>query len=215
MKFKLKKPSLKTCENNELFPIPTRCLIIGSSGSGKTFLLYNIITQFWIPYKNLHIFTKSKNQPIYDNILEIFENLKEISVNIYENCEEMITVDECEPDSLVIFDDCLLENQAIIREYFVRGRPKNISCFYLSQCYSKVDPQVIRNNSNFFIIFNQNGYYTHKIYNDIVRSDMTFNDFQNVCRKAWNVEYGFLCIDMSRKRYKFKDVDDCIKKISL
>lgn len=212
-RYVVKKPLEQINEEESLFPYPTRCLIVGSSGSGKTWLLYNIITNYWIRYKRLVIFTKSLEQPIYQSLRKIFEKVKKIDIDFYENCEEMTTVDECEPDTLIVFDDCLLEKQDIIREYFVRGRHKKISCIYLSQCYSKVDVQVIRNNVNVLITFEQNNHYMEKIYDDFVGTDMTFDVFKDVCREAWNVDHGFLIIDKTKKngRYKFKDNDSEVK----
>jgi len=54
--FNLDKDKDNTSES--IFPTPIRCLIIGSSGSGKTNLLSNIIINYWVPFDNLYIFTK-------------------------------------------------------------------------------------------------------------------------------------------------------------
>lgn len=96
-KYKITKPPNQHCKEDSLFPYPTRCLIVGASGSGKTWLLYNIITNYWIPYRHLIIFTKSYlDQAIYRDLQKIFESLKnEIEVEYYDDCENMITVDEC------------------------------------------------------------------------------------------------------------------------
>ena len=114
---------------NSLFPRPMRCLIIGSSGSGKTNLLFNIIVNYWVPFDNLYIFTKNIEQPIYEGMKEIFVNLKnEIYKEVYITNEEIISVDDCKPNSLVVFDDYILEKQERMKDYFVRSRSKNISC---------------------------------------------------------------------------------------
>lgn len=73
--------------------------------------------------------------------------------HFYTTCEELIPVDECESNSLLVFDDCLMEEQMKIKDYFIRGCYKNISCMYLSQSYSHVDIQVIRNNLNVLCLF--------------------------------------------------------------
>lgn len=187
--------------SNSLFPLPLRCLIIGKSGSGKTTLLWNIITKYWIPYENLYIFTKSIEQPIYIKLKEVFEKTDNIETNFFDNCDEIISVDECKTNSLVIFDDCLLEKQMKIKEYFVRSRPKNISCIYLSQNFALVDKQVIRTNLNFLIIFKQDKHYTKKIWEEFVGSDKTINEFVEFCDKCWKEKYGFVCIDLLNSKY--------------
>lgn len=68
----------KNIMKKSIFPQLIRCLIPESSGSGKIKLLWNIITQFWIPYKNLYIFTKSTEHLIYGKFQEMFNNSEEI-----------------------------------------------------------------------------------------------------------------------------------------
>lgn len=182
---------------------PIRLLIIGSSGSGKTTLLLNFIYKRLIPYSNLYIFSKSLEQPSYQILQKRFKNIefnikKKISY-FYGSCEDIISLNDCKPNSLIVFDDCILENQDKIKEYFVMGRHKNISCIYLSQCYSKVDIQLIRNNLNMLCIFKQNEHYMKKIYNSFVGTDMNFNQFKEICNDCWQENYGFLTINMTLK----------------
>jgi len=52
----------------------------------------------------------------------------------FNSCEELISVDECEPNSLVVLNDCVnIRQQHIIKDYFATGRYKNTSCVYLTQ----------------------------------------------------------------------------------
>lgn len=186
-----------------MFPLPIRCLIVGSSGSGKTTLLWNLITKDWIPFKNLYIFTKSIEQKSYQTLQTVYRTIESKEgmkiAHFYSNCEDIISVDECEPNSLIIFDDCILEKQDQIKSYFTRGRHKNISCIYLSQCYSLVDLKVIRNNLNFLCIFKQNRHYTRKIYDDFVGSDMSYPQFLLIADDCWKEHFSFLTIDLTLK----------------
>jgi len=149
-------------KSESVLPIPMRCLIIGSSGSGKTNLLCNIIIKYWIPYENLYIYTKNIEQPIYESIKEVFAKLN--NVEVYITNEDIISVDECKPDSLVVFDDYILDKQDRIKEYFIRSRSKNISLIYVSQNYSLLDLKAIRTNCNFLIIFKQSDFYIRRIF---------------------------------------------------
>ena len=204
-KFLSKKDSVKIKSykegNNKDQPI--RLLIIGSSGSGKTTLLLNIIYERLIPYSNLYIFSKSLEQSAYKKLQERFKNIesevgKEVS-HFYGACKDIIPLSECKHDSLIVFDDCILENQDVIKEYFVMGRHKNISCIYLSQCYSKVDLQLIRNNLNMLCIFKQNDHYMRKIHNNFVGTDMSFGKFEKICNECWQEDFGFLTINLILK----------------
>jgi len=55
-------------------------------------------------------------------------------------------VDDYEPNSLVVFDDCvnIQQQQQIIKDYFDTGRHKNISYVYLTQSYTKAYKQLIK-----------------------------------------------------------------------
>lgn len=204
-------------KNQNSFPIPLRCAIIGSSGSGKTTLLENFILDYWINYDYLYICSKSLEQKVYRYIQSIFKNInntlgEEISF-FFDDMDQMPNVDECNENSLVVFDDCILENQDIIKEYFVRGRHKNISCFYLNQCYSRLDRQFIRNNLNFLCIFNQSDHYVDMIYKDFTGSDFeTSQKFKEICNECWKFDFGFISINLNKKKsngkymYKFERI---------
>ena len=202
---------------NNLLPQPLRCLIVGSSGSGKTNLLLNFIyNQNGILFRNLYVFSKSIEQPAYVELRKKYADAeKKLNKSIayfFSNCEDLPPLEECNKNSLVVFDDCLMEKQDVIKNYFIRGRHKKLSCVYLSQSYGKVDMQVIRNNVNLLCIFRQNKHYTKRIYDDFVGSDMTIAEFENMCKKCWNEPYGFLTINTSKKAhsgkymFKLKDV---------
>lgn len=193
---------------SETIPKPLRAVIIGSSGCGKTTLLMNFIYKDWVNFKNLYVFSKSLDQPLYQNLIRRCENVENtIGTKIaefYGHMEDLVPVEECKPDSLIVFDDCIMEKQNEIKKYFIMGRHKNISCIYLSQCYSLVNLQVIRNNLNFVCLFKQNKYYLRKIYEDFVGSDMQFNNFCDICYDSWNEPFGFLTINLTNKSGRYK-----------
>lgn len=198
--------------SNLLLPTPLRCLIVGCSGSGKTNLLLNFIyNENGVHFKNLYVFSRSIEQPAYVELRKRYENVErkinEKISHFYSNCDELVSLDECKRDSLVVFDDCLLDQQTKIKDYFVRCRHKNISCVYLSQSYGKIDMQVIRNNVNLLCAFSQNKHYTKRIHDDFVGSDMTYEDFVEICKRCWNEPHGFITIDTTKKlsagKYKF------------
>lgn len=197
-----------------ILPLPVRSLIVGTSGCGKTTLLYNLIMKPWgTPFLNIYIFSKSLDQNVYKVLKEKYESIEYTEgvqiAYFFSNCEELVSLDECQPNSLVIFDDCVnVKQQHAIKDYFVRRRHKNISCVYLTQSYTKVDKQLIRNNINFLCVFKQGPKYTKDIYDEYVGSDFTYDGFKEICNRCWNEDVGFLAIDTTRKlktgRYKKK-----------
>jgi ABC-type dipeptide/oligopeptide/nickel transport system ATPase component len=136
-------------------------LIIGSSGSGKTLTLYNILRIFSGTLQNIHIIAKSINEPIYKYIEDKFKKINEhpkaktkLNVQVLEGMEslpDLKTFNE-EEQSLVVLDDLVLEkNQAKIEEYYIRCRKLNISIIYISQSYFAI-PKIIRQNVSYMII---------------------------------------------------------------
>lgn len=187
-------------ESNQL-----RCLFVGSSGSGKTNLMLNFIyNKEGLKFRNLYVFSRSIEQPAYVELQKFCEKIeKKLKRKVgyfYSSCDDLIPLDECENNSLVVFDDCIMDKQKKIKEFFTRGRHKKISCIYLSQSYGMVDMQVIRNNINLLCVFEQNRHYTKRIYDDFVGLDMSFEEFQQMCRKCWTLAHGFISIDMRLKR---------------
>lgn len=74
-----------TTENNfDLMPKPIRALLVGSSGSGKTNLLLNLIRdKKGIKFKHLFVFSKLIEQPAYSDLRKWYENVeKKTKMNI-------------------------------------------------------------------------------------------------------------------------------------
>lgn len=190
--------------NGELIPDDIRCLIVGPSGCGKTFLLFNFLLQpGWLNNNYFYIYSKSMNQPKYQQLQERFEEAelkfkKPIATFLSSN-DSIVPIDECEKYSIVVFDDYILENQDSVRNYFTRGRHKHLDCFYLAQTYSKVPKQLVRDNVNFLCIFRQDDTNLKHVYNEFVGGDMAYDKFKEVCSKCWQDDYGFIVIDMTRK----------------
>jgi len=53
----------------------------------------------------------------------------------------------------------------------------------------------IRDNANLLILFKQDGTNLKRVYNDHVNTDMSYEDFSELCRNCWQKKYEFLVID--------------------
>ena len=162
-----------------------RTLLVGLSFSGKTYLLLKILSR--LPNRDIYIITKSPPQH-YSNtkIKEIREEIKPL--NEYEN-------------AIIVFDDILGSSYSrYIDQFSMEGRHNNLDIYYLSQSYFESPKRSIRNNSNKIILFNQTLKDIENIYRDVGGYDMIYDEFKELCRKSWEDEYNYLCIDRSEKR---------------
>ena len=107
--------------------------------------------------------------------------------NFYQSAEDVPDLRELssEEKNLMVFDDLLLEKQTTCESYYVRGRHSNVDCFYLAQNYFKVPLQTIRENANFICLFPQDLRNLNHIFDDHVGSNMTKEEFRQLCKAAW------------------------------
>ena len=108
--------------------------------------------------------------------------------------------------SIMVFDDIAMEKQNIVKDFFSRGRHNGVDSFYLCQSYSQVPKHLVRDNVNFLMIFKQDHFNLLNIYKAHVNSDVSFEEFMDMCRKCWDKDFGFLLINkeekMNKGRYK-------------
>ena len=159
-----------------------RHVIIGPSNVGKTFYMLKVLEKIGNK-RPIHIITRSSNQyPNYRTSTDIKP------INKYKG-------------SVVIFDDMLgAKNSSQIDEFFTRGRHEDLDVYYISQSYFALPRQSIRNNSDRLILFKQTLRDVQSMYYDIGAYDMRYNEFKEMCHKAWNEEYNYLCIDMTKNK---------------
>ena len=106
--------------------------------------------------------------------------------------------------NLMVFDDLLLEKQNTCESYYVRGWHSNVDCFHLAQNYFKLPRQTIRENANFICLFPQDLKNLNHIFDDHVGSDMTKEEFRQLCKTAWEKQHEFVIIDLSSKKHDGK-----------
>lgn len=80
----------------------------------------------------------------------------------------MIKPNLVKQNSIFTFDDVICNNQTCMRDSGAN------SVFYLDQTYSKIPKQLIRDNTNFLVIFKQNDRNIQHIFNDHCSADMNF-----------------------------------------
>ena len=168
-----------------------RTILVGPPFSDKTYLMLQILSR--MPDRDIYIITKSPHEQYSNSKIEIKEINDEIKpLNEYEN-------------GIIVFDDILgSPNSRFIGQFFIRGRHNNLDIYYLSQSYFDLPKRTIRNDSNKIILFNQTLKDIEHIYRDLAGYDMNYDEFKELCRKSWDEDYIYLCIDRSKKRDRGK-----------
>ena len=178
----IEKPKIDNVNNNVSTYENHRHVMIGPSNVGKTYYMLKILEK--IDNKRpIHIITRSPNQyPNYKTSTEIKP------MNKYKG-------------SVVIFDDMLgAKSSSQIDNFFTRGRHEDLHVYYISQSYFVLPRQSIRNNSDILILFKQTLRDVQSMYYDIGAYDMKYDEFKEMCHKAWDEIFNYLCIDKTKNK---------------
>jgi len=128
-----------------------RAIFVGPSGGGKTCALLSLIyNKEGITFKNIYLFSKSLFQPKYEELGLVMKGLPEIGFFTFDSCETVPSPGDISPYSIMIFDDIAAESNknSSLRAYFSMGRHTITDTFFLSQTYSAVPKQLVRDNAN-------------------------------------------------------------------
>ena len=171
--------------NDSTFEIRAN-VIIGPRSVGKTYYMLKVLEKIGNK-RPIHIITRSPNQ--YPN---------------HKTSNEIKPIKKYK-GSVVIFDDMLgAKNSSQIDEFFTRGRHEDLDIYYISQSYFALPRQSIRNNSDRLILFKQTLRDVQSMYSDIGAYDMNYDEFKQMCHKAWEEKYNYLCIDMAKNKNEGK-----------
>ncbi|XZQ52184.1 MAG: ATPase/DNA packaging protein [Candidatus Karelsulcia muelleri] len=167
--------SSSSSKHGSHLPNTVRCIISGSSNSGKTNIAFNLLFHpNGLRFQNVYVFSKSLFQPKYVMLGNVFNALSEIEYFTFSENDEVPSPTDISPNSVMLFDDVACERQHNIRKYFAMGRHSGVDTLYLCQTYSLVPKQLVRDNANFLILFKQDDLNLRHVYNDHVNTDMTF-----------------------------------------
>ena len=185
--------------------VPFRALLIGSSGSGKTATLLNLINLMPNTFNHIYIYTKAE-EALYDYLQsQLPSDLLTISYDLAD-CENHLKNEIYYGQSLVVFDDmCNGKNQKCIEEMYIRGRKiaGGISMLYLTQSYYKV-PKTIRLQCQYVFIIKVSGIRDLKLilseYNLGSTKEELLTKYNYCCNSG---EFGnFLLIDLEAPQNK-------------
>ena len=188
-------------EHNEKWPyIPDhscRILITGSSGSGKTNSLLNLINeQNYID--KIYLYAKDLSESRHEYLIKNRENagIKHLNDSkafiecsntmddVYENIDNYNLNKKIK--ILTVFDDVIADImtnkkfQSLIKELFIRCRKLNISLVFITQSYFSVLKNV-RLNSTYYLILKINN--KRELQNIAINhsADIDYQDFIKIC----------------------------------
>ena len=139
---------------------------------------------------------------IVEEMAKEIRDKSDVVCNFYQSAEDAPDPRKLssEKKNLMVFDDLLLEKQNTCESHYVRGRHSNVDCFYFDQNYFKLPRQTIRENANFICLFSQVLKNLNHIFDDHVGSDMTKEEFRQLCKTAREKQHEFVTIALSSKK---------------
>ena len=193
---------------------PYRILITGSSGSGKTNSLFNLINQ-QPDIDKIYFYAKDPYEAKYQSLIKnredggtkhfndskAFIEYSNNTNNIYKNIEDYNpNKKRIKIKILIVFDDMIddrLSNKKlnpIVTELFIRGRKLNISLVFITKSYFAAPKNIRLNSTLHFIMKIPNKRELQQIaFNH--SSDIDFKNFMTLYKKCTAKPYSFLVDD--------------------
>ncbi len=212
-------------------PPPIRMMISGSSGSGKSTVLLNMMNKkdgYGTVFKTKHII-------LFDGTFgldpKLVENLDIDKVNIFTEYDETVILDifnqqkgifnmygeEKLDDVLIIFEDLasqnVFKNDRIFKKLAYEGRHLHISFIILTQKYNDI-PTAIRRNCNMFVIMKPANYSEYDIIVDEMADKKRKLKFHKMLDYVFAEPYNFIIIYNINGREKFRSGFDKILELS-
>ena len=203
------------CVENDIIPsLPVGILIIGRSGSGKTQVMVNIMTNNNLLgdyYDIVYLFTDTN--PDKELIRDLKLNKKYIITDFDEEKVKTImsksenSIEEYgfkkSPKIMFLFDD-ILSNQKFLKsktatKLATANRHFNISYIFCSQYYKKLPP-VLRTNARYYIIFPSSMSEVEKIADELTPPQMTKKKFIKYLQHATSKKYSFMSINANSEQ---------------
>lgn len=143
---------------------PSRCLIIGPSGTGKTSDLLTIL--HYSCFHKIYVYSKTLDEEKYEYLIKMQtekeqmlkrRGMNESLIHFSTEIQDIVQLENLDKNyqHAYVFDDICLESKKDQEKYigatWIRCRKYNASAFYLSQSYFKI-PKVIRDNANFVVV---------------------------------------------------------------
>jgi len=198
---------------------PSRSIITGSSGGGKTNFLVNILLKGIIPYDRIYMYSKHLNQDkyefLYNHLLHLQEALKRkgmkknsIVMAWEDNLSNLVSNDDLDKKyaNLIVLDDFPLPTktqQKKIGELYCSCRHKNSSIITLSQMYFQL-PRSLRLNLSYAFIGNNSNKKELALLSNELACDISTSQFKRLYNLIHGEKFNMLMIDNETKDQRLK-----------
>ena len=190
--------------------VDTRILIIGSSGSGKTNLLMNYIKLSPNTFSHIHVVFKTF-EPLYELLKE--KLAESHGVTFYDDINKLPDLEKIQKEKgdqqLIVFDDQINESKKLntkVAEYFIRGRKKNLTMFFISQSFFKI-PKLIRQQMQYLCLLKMSSGKDLRLIVSDFALGLEIDQLQEIYKNATKEQFNFSKINI--------DEGDANKKFSL
>lgn len=177
-----------------------RLLIIGASGTGKSYLLKELLMKY-IPWETLQMICRTTDTPDYVEMKKVLgrwdKDPEHPKVFWSEDLNATLMPEHFNPKvrTFTTFDDWMMNKDLTIPcEHFIRSRPKNGGCAFLAQEYFKV-PTTIRGNASMVIVFRGlKPRDVSELHKD-VGGHLSIDEFRRLYRDVTTQPFGFMVFD--------------------
>jgi hypothetical protein len=201
--------------------LPFRAIVVGSSGSGKTSLLFEFLSRAQNSFSKVVIITRSAAEPLY---IHLRETCDEDVLDVYEFLNDGIP----SPDdykgqrgnTLVVFDDLVsLSTKQLepITDWYIRGRKLGefgCSMMFLTQSYYKV-PKTVRLQANVLMIKKLGSNRDLNLILNDTSLGLTKEQLTRIYKYATADKWSFLMIDLDKDEQTGKFRRNFLEKIEI
>ncbi len=193
-----------------------RMIVVGSSGSGKTNTVLNMLinpkSDMTIKWDKLYLYAKDIQEPKYEYLIKALNTItKEMTekgeltedetiFEVGDKLKDIVSYEDLDPSirNVIIIDDMINETnleKSNVMNLFTMGRKKSASVIFISQNYTKI-PKIIRHNCGYIIVHKLNGLRNIKNIAYDCGEDLNQNEFVELYNEIMKENpYNFLFID--------------------
>lgn len=176
----------------DIFYKPSRIVISGVSGAGKSSLCVNLIHKYHKKFKKIVVLGSS------------LENVSQIpNITRDDNFDPLSNPDELTGDNiLLVFDDVMFDPELIKRAsvYFIRGRPQNISSVFICHNLFMANTyfRTISLNASHIFILRMRDARQIQFFSKSFLCDSQIDPFLKLYRREVLLKkYGYMLIDFN------------------